>query len=229
MFMEQLTLTQEWDKTFPKSDFVDHRKVTFANRYGITLAADLYFPRGAAGKLPAIAVSGPFGAVKEQCSGLYAQTMAELGFVTLAFDLHLYAVGPCCDDIKSAPDQSDIPKAHVVDTFRQVRRDAYRSIHAWLDAKQAEDDCLCERCALNVVLQRRVAPIVHAIGIMRIAPVRQRTAQPPKPPGYLLGLGSPPTAIEAVNDCRRKRDACAWTSIVHIVLVVGRILLRKRM
>ena len=84
--MEELKLTQEWDKTFPKSDKVDHDKVTFHNRYGITLAADLYVPKGAAGKLPAIAVCGPFGAVKEQCSGLYAQTLAERGFLTIAFD-----------------------------------------------------------------------------------------------------------------------------------------------
>ncbi len=84
--MEKLNLTQEWDKVFPKSDKVDHQKVTFHNRYGITLAADLYTPKGAGSKLPAIAVSGPFGAVKEQSSGLYAQKMAELGFLTLAFD-----------------------------------------------------------------------------------------------------------------------------------------------
>ena len=84
--MEKLNLTQEWDKVFPKSDKVDHKKVTFHNRYGITLAADLYTPKGAEGKLPAIAVSGPFGAVKEQSSGLYAQKMAELGFLTIAFD-----------------------------------------------------------------------------------------------------------------------------------------------
>lgn len=84
--MEKLNLTQEWDKVFPKSDKVDHRKVTFHNRYGITLAADLYTPKGAEGKLPAIAVSGPFGAVKEQSSGLYAQKMAERGFMTMAFD-----------------------------------------------------------------------------------------------------------------------------------------------
>ena len=83
---EELKLTQEWDKTFPKSEKVDHCKVTFVNRYGITLAADMYVPKGAEGKLPAIAVCGPFGAVKEQCSGLYAQTMAERGFLTLAFD-----------------------------------------------------------------------------------------------------------------------------------------------
>src|SRR5688572_5898249 len=75
-----------WDKTFPKSETVEHRKVTFKNRYGITLSADLYQPRNRNGKLAAIAVSGPFGAVKEQSSGLYAQTMAERGFVTLAFD-----------------------------------------------------------------------------------------------------------------------------------------------
>ena len=84
--MEKLNLTQEWDKVFPKSDKVDHKKVTFHNRYGITLAADLYTPKGAEGKLPAIAVSGPFGAVKEQSSGLYAQKMAERGFLTIAFD-----------------------------------------------------------------------------------------------------------------------------------------------
>ena len=83
---EMLTLTQEWDKTFPKSDKVDHNKVTFHNRYGITLAADMYTPKNADGKLPAIAVCGPFGAVKEQCSGLYAQTLAERGFLTIAFD-----------------------------------------------------------------------------------------------------------------------------------------------
>lgn len=84
--MEQLNLTTDWDKVFPRSDKVDHSKVTFHNRYGITLAADLYIPKGATGRLPAIAVCGPFGAVKEQSSGLYAQTMAESGFLTLAFD-----------------------------------------------------------------------------------------------------------------------------------------------
>lgn len=83
---QQLVLTPEWDKVFAKSDKVDHRKVTFVNRYGITLAADMYIPAGASGKLPAIAVSGPFGAVKEQSSGLYAQQLAERGFLTIAFD-----------------------------------------------------------------------------------------------------------------------------------------------
>ena len=83
---EELSLTQEWDKTFPRSEKVDHSKVTFVNRYGITLAADMYVPKNAEGKLPAIAVCGPFGAVKEQCSGLYAQTMAERGLLTIAFD-----------------------------------------------------------------------------------------------------------------------------------------------
>lgn len=84
--MNTLSLTQEWDKKFPQSDKVNHRKVTFTNRYGIILAADLYEPKNAKGKLAAIAVSGPFGAVKEQASGLYAQTMAERGFLTIAFD-----------------------------------------------------------------------------------------------------------------------------------------------
>ena len=98
MNMSTLTLTQEWDKTFPKSELVDHRKITFHNRYGIELAADMYIPKeipgqagndatpGSVGRLPAIAVSGPFGAVKEQTSGIYAQHMAERGFLTLAFD-----------------------------------------------------------------------------------------------------------------------------------------------
>ena len=88
MTEKDLDLTAEWDKTFPKSDAVHHEKMTFHNRYGITLAADLYRPRAAAAdaRLAAIAVCGPFGAVKEQCAGLYAQTLAERGFLTIAFD-----------------------------------------------------------------------------------------------------------------------------------------------
>lgn len=84
--METMNLTREWDKKFPQSDKVNHRKVTFKNRYGIVLVADLYEPQNIEGKFAAIAVSGPFGAVKEQASGFYAQTMAERGFLTLAFD-----------------------------------------------------------------------------------------------------------------------------------------------
>ena len=84
--MEELNLTTKWDKTFAHSTKVKHQKVTFHNRYGITLAADMYLPKDATGKLPALAISGPFGAVKEQASGLYAQTLAEAGFLTLAFD-----------------------------------------------------------------------------------------------------------------------------------------------
>lgn len=84
--MEKLELVKEWDKVFPQSNKVVHEKVTFRNRYGITLAADMYIPKNAKGKLAAIAVSGPFGAVKEQSSGLYAQTLAERGFLTIAFD-----------------------------------------------------------------------------------------------------------------------------------------------
>ena len=84
--MEKLELVKEWDKVFPQSNKVIHKKVTFRNRYGITLAADMYIPKNAEGKLAAIAVSGPFGAVKEQSSGLYAQTLAERSFLTIAFD-----------------------------------------------------------------------------------------------------------------------------------------------
>ena len=86
MTEEKLNLTNEWDKTFPKSDKINHKKVTFHNRYGITLAADLYEPKEYDGKLSAIAICGPFGAVKEQASGLYAQELAERGFLTIAFD-----------------------------------------------------------------------------------------------------------------------------------------------
>ena len=84
--MEKLSLTQEWDKVFPHSNLINHKKITFYNRYGIMLAADMYIPKNTSGKLPAIAISGPFGAVKEQSSGLYAQKMAEYGFLTIAFD-----------------------------------------------------------------------------------------------------------------------------------------------
>lgn len=83
---EKLNITNEWDKTFPESDKVNHKKITFHNRYGITLVADLYQPKNQSNKLPAIAVCGPFGAVKEQASGLYAQKLAENGFLTIAFD-----------------------------------------------------------------------------------------------------------------------------------------------
>ena len=84
--MDTLNLTVEWDKVFPQSEKTEHTKITFRNRYGITLAADMYMPKGASGKLPAIAICGPFGAVKEQASGLYAQALAERGFLTIAFD-----------------------------------------------------------------------------------------------------------------------------------------------
>lgn len=88
--MDTLELTREWDKTFPQSNQVEHSKITFHNRYGITLAADLYKPKNAQGHLAAIAVSGPYGAVKEQVSGRYAQTLAERGFLTIAFDPSFY-------------------------------------------------------------------------------------------------------------------------------------------
>ena len=117
--MENLNLTSEWDKTFPKSNHVNHKKVTFTNRYGITLAADMYSPKNASAPLPAIAVCGPFGAVKEQCSGLYAQEMAERGFVALAFDPSFtgesggqprYTTSP---DINTEDFSAEIGRAHV--------------------------------------------------------------------------------------------------------------------
>ena len=83
---EELNITNEWDKVFPQSEKVDHKKVTFKNHFGITLVADMYEPIDYEGKLPALALCGPYGAVKEQSSGLYAQEMAERGFLTIAFD-----------------------------------------------------------------------------------------------------------------------------------------------
>lgn len=126
--METRSLTQEWDKTFPQSNRVEHTKVTFHNRYGITLAADLYKPLDAKDKLPAVAVSGPYGAVKEQVSGLYAQTLAERGFLTLAFDPSYYGesggtprylTSPeiSTDDFSAAVDylltREDVDSAHI--------------------------------------------------------------------------------------------------------------------
>lgn len=88
--MEEIVLTDEWDKVFPRSEEVNHRKVTFVNHFGVTLAADLYEPKAYSGKLPALAVCGPYSAVKEQVSGLYAQEMARRGFLTIAFDPSFY-------------------------------------------------------------------------------------------------------------------------------------------
>lgn len=102
--MENLELTQVWDKKFPQSDKVNHRKVTFKNRFGIELAADLYEPKSAEGKRPALAVAGPFGAVKEQVSGRYAQAMAERGFVTLAFDPSFTGESGGCPRNTASPD-----------------------------------------------------------------------------------------------------------------------------
>ncbi|MGT2924112.1 alpha/beta hydrolase [Streptococcus caviae] len=104
MTEQRFNLTQEWDKVFPKSDKVNHEKVTFPNHFGIALTADLYRPKGAVGKLPALAVSGPFGAVKEQSSGLYAQEMAERGFVTLAFDPSYTGESGGCPRYMQSPD-----------------------------------------------------------------------------------------------------------------------------
>ena len=101
---EKLNMTGDWDKTFPKSDKAEHSKVCFHNRYGISLAADLYRPKGAEGRLPALAVCGPFGAVKEQCSGLYAQAMAERGFLTLAFDPSFTGESGGCPRYVASPD-----------------------------------------------------------------------------------------------------------------------------
>lgn len=109
MIDEKLNMTQEWDKVFPQSGKTDHRKVTFHNRYGITLAADLYAPKDAAGKLPAIAVSGPFGAVKERSSSLYAQRMAEYGFLTLAFDPSFTGESGGQSQYGASPESSSAP------------------------------------------------------------------------------------------------------------------------
>lgn len=124
---EKLILTDVWDKTFPKSDNVDHQKITFHNRYGITLAADLYMPKNISGKLPALAVSGPFGAVKEQSSGLYAQTMAEYGFLTLAFDPSFTGESGGLPRYVASPDINTEDFSAAVD---------YLSVHENVDAEK---------------------------------------------------------------------------------------------
>lgn len=120
--MDTLNLTQEWDKTFPKSDKVEHTKVTFHNRYGITLAADLYKPKKAKGRLAAIAVSGPYGAVKEQVSGRYAQTLAEYGFLTIAFDPSYYGESGGTPRNLTSPEISTEDFSAAVD-YLSVRKD----------------------------------------------------------------------------------------------------------
>lgn len=120
--MDTLSLTQEWDKTFPKSDKVEHTKVTFHNRYGIALAADLYKPKNAQGKLAAIAVSGPYGAVKEQVSGRYAQTLAEYGFLTIAFDPSYYGESGGTPRNLTSPEISTEDFSAAVD-YLSVRKD----------------------------------------------------------------------------------------------------------
>lgn len=120
--MDTLNLTQEWDKTFPKSDKVEHTKVTFHNRYGIALAADLYKPKNAQGRLAAIAVSGPYGAVKEQVSGRYAQALAEYGFLTIAFDPSYYGESGGTPRNLTSPEISTEDFSAAVD-YLSVRKD----------------------------------------------------------------------------------------------------------
>ena len=120
--MDTLNLTQEWDKTFPKSDKVEHTKVTFHNRYGIALAADLYKPQNVQGRLAAIAVSGPYGAVKEQVSGRYAQTLAEYGFLTIALDPSYYGESGGTPRNLTSPEISTEDFSAAVD-YLSVRKD----------------------------------------------------------------------------------------------------------
>ena len=117
---KNLNLIKEWDKVFPQSDKVSHSKVTFRNRYGITLAADMYKPKHADGKLPAIAISGPFGAVKEQSSGLYAQELAERGFLTIAFDPSYTGESGGEPRYVASPDINTISFRHVMMWMRNI-------------------------------------------------------------------------------------------------------------
>ena len=142
-----LVLTQDWDKTFSKSDKVEHSKVTFINRYGITLAADMYVPKDAAGKLPAIAVSGPFGAVKEQCSGLYAQTMAERGFLTIAFDPSFTGESGGAPRYMASPDiNTEDFQAAVASTMYDMTR---VNANGYFDSEDSEEQRYAKKKALN--------------------------------------------------------------------------------
>ncbi len=132
--MEKLDLTCDWDKVFPKSDKVEHSKVTFVNRYGITLAADMYRPLGAEGRLAAVAVCGPFGAVNEQVSGLYAQTLAERGFLTLAFDPSFTGESGGVPRYVASPDINTEDFCAAVD---------YLSVRDDVDAERIGIPCIC--------------------------------------------------------------------------------------
>ena len=127
--MDTLELTQEWDKTFPQSDRVEHSKITFHNRYGITLAADVYKPKNARGRLAAVAVSGPYGAVKEQVSGRYAQTLAERGFLTVAFDPSFYGESGGAPRYLTSPEISTVLMIHGAEAHsRYFSEDAYKRL-----------------------------------------------------------------------------------------------------
>ena len=128
---QELELTQEWDKVFPLSEKVNHQKVTFKTQYGLTLAADLYTPKDGKGKMAAIAVSGPFGAVKEQCSGLYAMKMAERGFVALAFDPSYTGESSGEPRRTASPDINTEDFMAAVDPLLHQRNPLSRSHHAW--------------------------------------------------------------------------------------------------
>ena len=139
---ENLNLTQEWDKTFPQSDKVDHKKITFHNRYGITLAADLYVAKNVTGKLPAIAISGPFGAVKEQASGLYAQTLAERGFLTIAFDPSYTGESSGQPRYVASPDintEDFMSRVNANGYFDSMNADARHELRRQLNAQRTED------------------------------------------------------------------------------------------
>ena len=147
----QLELTKEWDKTFLKSDKVNHRKVTFPNRYGITLAADLYEPKGAEKMLAAIAVCGPFGAVKEQAAGLYAQKMAESGFLTIAFDPSFTGESGGAPRYMASPDiNTEALDTRIKATVASTMYDMSRvNSNGYFDAEDSEEARYAKRKALN--------------------------------------------------------------------------------
>ena len=216
--MEQLSLTNEWDKVFPKSDKVDHRKVTFVNRYGITLAADMYVPRGFSGPLPAVAVCGPFGAVKEQASGLYAQTLAERGFLTIAFDPSFTGESGGQPRYVASPDINTEDFCAAVDflvthPLVDPERVGILGICGWgglsINAAAIEHACQGYRVMHHVTVERCVGPGLFRLTRCRrpsqLAPDAQRATHPGRAQRFVCSgrRGGGPSARGCASVCER--------------------------
>ena len=204
-----LTLTQEWDKTFPQNEAVDHCKVTFHNRFGIELAADLYKPKNAAGKLAAVAVSGPFGAVKEQCSGLYAQELAARGFQTVAFDPSYTGESGGTPRYVASPDINTEDFSAAVD-FLSVRDDVDPERIGILDRSRLAGiitDGDLRRHMGPALMDKKAKQVMHpdpvVVGEDTLAVAALRLMQENKITSLFVTNEEKPVGILNVHDCLR--------------------------